>query len=223
MKKLAIISLVLVLTAIAQFTLTVVSVSGTTIDEISGEPVKGQIIIKDEEGKIANRTRSTGKYFATGLKPGKKYIMEISADGYFLKSYDLVLPKTDKYEELSRDFTLKPMKAGVKIPIKVIPFDKGKTKMRDGADYIFKDMIQIMRKNRRSEFEIEVYPEKANEKQFALERANALKNYFSENKIRAALTVKAHEITDPNNPPPVSKRSKGHRYKGSIYLTVKKV
>lgn len=227
MKKLTAITLIFIFVAYAQFTLTVISVSGTTKDEISGENVKAKIMVKDADGKIANRTRSTGKYFLTGLKPGKAYIMELSAKGYFDKSYELIVPNSDKYEEISRDFTLKPMKEGTKIPVKVIPFDKGKTVMRDGADYIFRDLVQIMRKNRKAEFEIEVYPEAELEaiaaQNFAEARAVALKNYFEKQKIRAALTVKAHTQTDPKNPPPAKKRSKGHRYKGSIYITVKKV
>ncbi|MDC1067673.1 OmpA family protein [Candidatus Kapabacteria bacterium] len=226
-KSLALIFIVFLTVAYSQFTLTVVSVTGITTDEISGENIVANITIKDKNGKIINRTKSTGKYFATGLKPGNNYQMEINSKGYFIKSYELIIPNSDKYEELSRDFTLKPMKNGVHIPVKVIPFDRGKTKLSEGLDYLFHDMIEILRKNRRSEFQIEVYAESDVDKvaniDFTTKRAEALKNYFVKNKARAVITTKAYDTTDPNNPPPVEKRAKGKRYKGSIYLKVIKV
>lgn len=224
MKKILPFLLILFVVANSQFTLTVVSVSGVTKDEITDSPVVADIFVKDKTGKTINRTKSNGgKYFITGLKPGNEYSVELKSNGYFLKSYELIIPNTDKYEEISRDFTLTPKKQGLRIPVKVIPFDKGKTQVREGADYVFHDIIQIMKRNRRIEFEIEVFPSKDGDLQSAQERANSLKSYFESKKVRSPFTVKPYSKLDPDNLPPTGKSAKGKRYKGSIYITVKKV
>jgi outer membrane protein OmpA-like peptidoglycan-associated protein len=207
----------------SQLTNTVVSVTGVTQNELTQENIKAKITVKDEAGKVINRTNSMGDYFITGLTPGNNYKLEISAKGYFMKSYDLTVPNTDKYEEISRDFTLKPMAVGVKIPLKVIPFDIGKSEMRAGIDYLFKDLVQILRRNKKAEIAIQVYPESSSDQLEKTKlRAENILNYLKSKKVRASLVSEPKSELDPDNPPPAGKQAKGKRYKGSIYFKVLK-
>ncbi len=215
------------LASFGQFTQTVVSLTGTTIDEITKEAAKVQIKVYDKSGKQTGRTRSSGKYFLTGLKPGNTYSIEVYGKGYFLKEYEIIVPPTDKYTEISRDFVLTPMREGAKIPIKVVPFDKGKSSIRTGADYIMDDIVAIMRSNRKSSFEIVVYPEVSESEDEALKlsaaRAEAIKNYLNARKVRNEITLSPQQKYDPDKPIPTRKRAKGKRYKGSVYIVVKEL
>lgn len=210
----------------AQFTQTVVSVTGATVNDLDQTPAKAQIKVFDTEtGKMVNRTRSTGRYFVTGLKPGKTYEFEIQGKGYFFQSFEISIPNTDKYAEFSKDFTLKPMEVGTKIPMKVIPFDIHKTKIKSGIDYLMEDIVNIMRSNRMASFELIVYPENDSNpeeaKKFATERANAIHDYLMAQRVRCQLELTPMQTCDPDNPKPTKKRAKGKRYKGSIYLVLK--
>jgi OmpA-OmpF porin, OOP family len=223
----AIFTLSLTLSSFAQFTQTVVSLTGTTIDDLTKKPAKVQIKVFDMSGKQVGRTRSSGKYFLTGLKPGNTYSLEVYGKGYFFKEYEIKVPPTDKYAEISRDFVLTPMEEGAKIPMSVIPFDKGKTNIRTGADYVMDDIVGIMRSNRKASFEIMVYPEisKSPAEGLALStaRAESIKKYLNARKIRNEITLAPKGEYDPDNPLPTKKRAKGKRYKGSVYIIVKEL
>jgi len=194
---------------------------------VDKKPIKAKIKVLNEDGKIVARTNSSGKYFVTGLKPGNLYTFQIYGSGYFFQTYDIFIPNTDKYQELSKDFTLKPMAIDAKIPVDVIPFDMGKTKIRTGADDVMEGYINIMKFNRRAKFVLSVYPEnnkdEASNLKFTEKRAKALFDYFKEHKIRNDIEIKSNGHTDPNNPLPTRKTAKGKRYKGSIYLVVKEL
>lgn len=211
----------------AQFINTVISVRGITTNSVDKKPIKAKIKVLNEDGKIITRTNSNGKYFVTGLKPGNLYTFQIYGSGYFFQTYDIFIPNTDKYQELSKDFTLKPMAVNAKIPVDVIPFDMGKTKIRTGADDVMEGYLNIMKFNRRAKFVLSVYPENNNDTatnlKFTEERAKALYDYFKGHKIRNDIELKANSETDPNNPLPTRKTAKGKRYKGSIYLVVKEL
>jgi len=210
----------------SQFTQTVVSISGEVSNEIDNTPLKGWVIVTDSEGKIVTKSRSNGKYFITGLKPGEVYNIEVDTKGFFKNNFELAVPNTDKYSELSRDFVMKPMEVGAKIPLSVIPFDIRHTKLRNGADIFLDDFVAIMRSNPRASFSIEVYPENPNNTNnldFTNKRAEELKAFFEENRVRSEILIKANSTIDAKNPPPSGKQAKGKRYKGSIYLVVNKI
>jgi outer membrane protein OmpA-like peptidoglycan-associated protein len=214
------------LNANAQFTQTVVSITGLVSDSEANKELSGWVILKNPDGKILTKARANGKYFITGLKPGEQYILEVQIQGYFQYNFDLNVPNTDKYQEISRDFAMKPMVEGAKIRFSVIPFDIKNTKLRDGAGVYLDEYVKILRANPRAEFAIEVYPENqsnSNNLEFTKKRAEELKNYFVQNKIKTEIEIKPNQEIDVNNPPPSGKQAKGKRYKGSIYLVVNKL
>ncbi len=209
---------------------TTVSVTGSVYDAVSHEPVSVFLIVLDENGKRVSAARSNaadgGYYFIAGLKPGHKYTINIGQKGYFKEQIPIEVPNTDRYEEISRDFLIKPKEEGVQIPIPVPPFELNKSKLRVGADAILDNMAETLKYNPDVKFEIQCYPDDAEDKeanrQLTKQRCESLKQYFTEQGLKESrISVSSSASVDPNNPPPTEKRAKGKRYVGPSYIVVK--
>jgi outer membrane protein OmpA-like peptidoglycan-associated protein len=213
----------------AQLINTVVALTGNVFDGISKAPVTATIKITDEDGKRVNQTRSNaienGTYYVTSLKPGKTYFVNISKDDYFDEKFKITIANTDKYEEISRDFLIKPKAKGAKIPLPVPPFELNKSKLRYGAEDLLEGIQSTLVNNPDVKFEIVCYPDnnkdpKVNQ-QLTDERCLALKEYFTANGVESLrFKVQGSATTDPLRPPPTTKMAKGKRYIGTSYIVV---
>lgn len=213
----------------AQLIQTVVALTGNVFDAVSKAPVTATIKITDESGKRVNQTRSNaienGSYYVTSLKPGKTYFINITKEDYFDEKFKIMLANTDKYEEISRDFLIKPKAKGVKIPLQVPPFELNKSKLRYGAEDLLEGIQSTLANNPDVKFEILCYPDndkdpKANQK-LTDERCQSLKDYFTNNGVESMrFQVQGSASTDPLKPPPTSKMAKGKRYIGTTYIVV---
>ncbi len=223
--------LAFVVNSYAQFSSTVVAVRGTVLNELTGEPVKIKIQLLDETGKTINRAFSnskTGEYYMTGLRAGLTYKCRLVSDDFLVEEFTLNTPNTDKYLEISRDFLVKPLLPGKKIPLKVAPFELRKTKIRFGAASILDDLTSALRLNEQVKFEIICYPDSENQAhnnpQITNERANSLKDYFVAVGIAPdRISVAGAKQIDPDNPPPTQKAAKGKRYIGTTYVVIKEI
>jgi outer membrane protein OmpA-like peptidoglycan-associated protein len=214
----------------AQLINTVVSLTGSVFDAVSKQPVTAIVYIEDENGKRINATRSNsaenGYYYLTGLRPGNTYKVHIVKKSYFKDQFDLTVPLTDKYKEISKDFLVKPKEKGVKIPLPVPPFELNKVKLRYGAEELIASMESTLKNNPQVKFEIQCFPDnEANPEQnleITTSRCKALMNYFAQNGIaQDRMTMQGNKETDPNNPPPMRTQAKGKRYIGTTYIVVK--
>jgi len=210
---------------------TIVSITGSIKNELTKEPIGIDIRLFNTEGKQIGISRSNSKdgyYFITGLKPDSVYYLKFMDFSYFSDSHEFQVPNTKKYAEYSKDFVVKPKQIGLKFPLRVIPFDLGKSKLRPGADIFLKDLLNSMKLNRRVDFKIAAFPDNDGDGQFnqqiTTERCEALKKYFIQNGIEETrITIQSNPTTDPDNPPPAKKQAKGKRYLGSIYLEITKI
>jgi outer membrane protein OmpA-like peptidoglycan-associated protein len=216
----------------AQLLNTVVALTGNVFDAVTKEPVTVFMIVKDQQGNKIGATRSNafenGYYYVTGLKPGQTYTVLLSKAKSFMEKYEIFIANSDKYEEISRDFLVKPMYDGVRIPIPVPPFELNKSKLRFGAEDILSDIKNTLVNNDKVKFIIECYPEddasKQDNEELTSERCKSLMNYFISNGIDGSrVSMKSHNSTDPVNPPPKKKRAKGKRYIGSTYVVVTEI
>jgi len=216
----------------SQMLTTVVALTGNIFDAVTKEPQTVFVIIKDDQGRKVGATRSNayenGYYYITGLKPGNKYTVTLKKTKYFLENYKIFIANSDKYEEISRDFLVKPLFLDAKIPFQVPPFELNKSKLRFGAEEFLSDITNTLINNPEVSIEIHCYPDAAGNKQENLtlttERCKSLLNHFVTNGIdNARLTFKAHDSTDPDNPPPTKTRAKGKRYIGPSYIIVKEI
>lgn len=217
------------LSAGQQFTNTVVSLTGRVYDYVSRQPLSMNILVLDYQGKKVQTTKSNaadnGNYYITGLKPGETYFLTFTNPGYFKEKFQIEIPNTDKYIEVSRDFLIKPLEIGAKLKIPVPPFELNKTKLRFGSKDILESMKNSLENNPSVHFQILVYPDNNTNAEANLklteERCKSLMNYFVLNGIpESFMTFKANGETDPTNPPPTTLRSKGKRYIGTSYLVV---
>ena len=212
----------------AQFFKTVVSITGNVLDATTHRPIQVQLILLDENNKRINSTKSTpsenGNYFIQGLKPGKKYFISINQPEYFKEKYEVDVPNTDKYIEISKDFLVKPLKKESSVSI-FPPFELNKSKIRVGAQDILNDWVIALNNNSNIKIKIKCYPDNNNDiianQKLTRERAEAVKSYLTANGIADSfILIEGSEYTDPNIPPPTTKRAKGKRYIGTTYFVV---
>lgn len=206
----------------------VVALTGNVFDAVTKEPQTVFITVNDENGERVNATRSNagenGYYYITGLKAGKKYTVILKKTKYFLEKFEINIANSDKYEEISKDFLIKPLFDGAKIPVPVPPFELNKAKLRFGAEELLIDLTNTLRNNEKVKVSIECYPDESNNKEnqkLTEDRCKALKDFFVTNGIDPTrIILKPSAKTDPSNPPPTKMRAKGKRYIGPTYIVV---
>lgn len=216
------------ISATAQFTSTVVSLTGAVLEQSSKKPTSLQIEVFDKDGDKFTKAKSNSKdgyYFITGLKPGETYSIKIMDIKYLKYSFDFTVPNSDKYSEYSKDILVVPSRVNTEIPLAVIPFEINKSNLRPGSEYFLNEYSLILQENSKIKIEIEVYPDnnvdKSKNRIITNGRAEALKNYFEKTGIDASrISIKNFDSTDSKNPPPSEKRAKGKRYVGSVYLKI---
>lgn len=214
--------------AAPQFLNTVVSLTGTVIDHVTRKPISVNMVITDANGQKVNKARSNssdGYYLVTGLKPGKTYKVTLEESNYFKEEYQISVPNTDKYLEISKDYLVKPMYNNAKLPIPVPPFELNKSKIRVGADIFLQDFYTALKINPTVKIEILAYADndkdQAANAELTKSRADALKEYFVKKGIKEdRISVRGANTTDPKMPPPSGRAAKGKRYVGSTYLVL---
>lgn len=209
----------------------VMSVTGTVIDQTTRNPVSILVSFYDRNNKKIGSSKSnsaTGYYLVTGLKQGETYKVQLESSDFFKDEYEITLPVSKKYADVSRDFTVKPLVKGVKILLEVPPFELKKSKLRVGAEDYLADIKKMLILNPGVSVEIQTFPDAEGDpavnEAFTMERAQAIKKYLIDNGVREQkLVVKASGQTDSVNPPPKYKTAKGKRYIGPIYIVITKV
>jgi outer membrane protein OmpA-like peptidoglycan-associated protein len=213
----------------AQLVKAVIAVTGNIFDAVTKEPVTALLIIQDENGKKVNQTRSNsaenGLYYIPSLSPGKKYFITVNKPNYFTDKFEIQLANSDKYNEISRDFLIKPKDKGVKIPVPVPPFEANRSKLRYGAAELLESFTNTLKSNPDVKFQIQCYPDNTLDKNknqtITDERCKAIMDYFVSSGIDASrISLKGSSTTDPKNPPPTQKAAKGKRYIGPTYIVV---
>lgn len=209
----------------------VMSVTGTVIDQTTRNPVSILVSFYDRNNKKIGSSKSnsaTGYYLVTGLKQGETYKVQLESSDFFKDEYEITLPVSKKYADVSRDFTVKPLVKGAKILLEVPPFELKKSKLRVGAEDYLADIKKMLILNPGVSVEIQTFPDAEGDpavnEAFTMERAQAIKKYLIDNGVREQkLVVKASGQTDSVNPPPKYKTAKGKRYIGPIYIVITKV
>lgn len=217
-------------TANAQLIKTVVAVTGNITNYLDKEPVTVKIDVFNDAGKkitsIKSNSAENGYYYVTGLQPGNAYSFRINNDGFMKENYQVSIPLSDKYIEISRDFVVRPLEENAKLPLPVVPFELNKHKLKFGSAVVLDGIANSLRNNPNVSFEILSYPDndkdQAHNKELTQKRAQALMDYFVIQGIDPArIMVQGKESTDPVNPPPIEKRAKGKRYIGRTYIVLK--
>lgn len=211
-----------------KFINTVVTLTGTVVDHVTRKPMAVDVQIFDKNQKRIGKSLSNAKdgyYLITGLKPGNTYKVTVSSNNCLKQEFNLTVPNTDKYLELSKDILVIPTSDGIKVPLSVAAFEPNKAKVKFGAEELLDSYIQILKLNPTVKFKILAFPDTDQDKQANNEltkaRAEALKELFVKKGIKAErINVESSDSTDPKNPPPSGKAAKGKRYTGTNYLVL---
>ncbi len=209
------------------FVTSVVSLTGSVVNEITKQPETVSITVFDDNGEKVTSTRSIGNekgsYFLTGLKTGENYTVRLKKKDFLDEVWKFSVAKDGKYVEMSHDFLIKPKEVGVQIPLAVPPFEYSKSKLRFGSEFLLEDLKNTLMLNDNVSFQILCYPDNndnpTENQKTTDERAAALQTYFVANGIASSrITVMGSKNTDPKNPPPTGKSAKGKRYIGASYI-----
>lgn len=207
----------------------VVGVTGSMLNYVDKTPISVELQVFDNAGKKVNSTKSNaadnGYFYVTGLFPGNTYIFVVKDNSYLTERFEVSIPNSDKYVEISKDFLLKPNHQGTEIKLNVSPFESNKSKLRPGAALILSEVLNTVKYNPNAKFKIVSYPDSDNNsvsnEELTKARAQALIDFFELNGVDSGnFTIQQNKNTDPKNPPPSDKRAKGKKYIGSIYLVV---
>ena len=217
----------------AQVISAVITVRGIVLDEVNRNPASVNLTFFDDQNKKVNSSRSNakdGEYLVTGLKPGKKYTVQIEHPDFFKAEYSIKIPATDKYTEVSRDFLVKPLAKDIRMFLRISPFEVKKSKIRVGATDMLDEFRRILVMNPSVNIEIQSFPDtdldKSVNETLTAARCKTLQDFMVKGGVAAArIKVKPSGTTDPVNapPPPSKKMAKGKRYIGSTYIIVTKV
>ena len=207
----------------------VVGVTGSMLNYVDRNPISVELQVFDNAGIKVNSTKSNdadnGYFYVTGLFPGNTYIFVVKDKNYLTERFEVSIPNSNKYVEISKDFLLKPNKGGTEIKLNVAPFEFNKSKLRPGSAIVLSEVLNTVKYNPNAKFKIVTYPDSdknaLQNEELTKSRAQALIDYFELNGVDSSMfTIQTNKNTDPKNPPPAEKRAKGKKYIGSIYLVV---
>lgn len=209
----------------------VVSVTGTVLKATDRNPASVNLTFYDSNNKRVGSSRSNSKdgyYLVTGLKPGETYKVKIEHPDFFQEEVTVSTPRTSKYSELSRDFLVKPLVNGVRLPLPVSPFELNKSKLRVGSEEFLAETVEALIMNPSVKVQISSFPDEMENKDVNLkltrERCETLKAFFVSKGVASdRIAIVPSENVDPINPPPMKKAAKGKRYIGSTYIVVTKI
>jgi outer membrane protein OmpA-like peptidoglycan-associated protein len=210
---------------------TVVTVAGHIVNAASLEPVECSYGVYDASGRKVGQTRRatiSNGYLVTGLQPGERYTLRIEDPRFFKQDYTIEIPKTSKYLEVSKDFTVRMMEAGRKFMLSPNPFDLKKSNLKVGAEELLEEAVRILAFNPNVKVDVVCYPDAdglpADVTKQTQERGNALRDFMVKQGVSAQrITVKPTSTTDPLKPPPLRKGAKGKRYVGPVYVVVTQI
>ncbi len=207
---------------------TVVTITGHILNAKTLLPVECSYSLYDAGGaKISQTTKAheVDGYLVTGLKPGEEYFIRIEDPRYFKQEYRIKVPKTTKYVEISRDFTVRPLESGRRIALTPNPFDLRKTTLKVGAEDLLSEVARMLAMNPQVRLELQCYPDEIMAgdavRRLSTDRGNALRAYFERAGVNASrISVASAAGVDPIDPPPIRKGPKGKRYVGPVYIVI---
>lgn len=211
---------------------TVVTVTGHMLNEQTFTGVEVNYSVYESDGRKMGQTRRSNAvdgFLVTGLRPGSNYVFKIEDPRYYVMEYSIDIPRVTRYEEISKDFLVRPLELGKKLTLRPSPFDLKKATIRVGAEEeVLNQLAQTLMMNQSVHVEVVCYPDEAaaadQMERLSHGRGTTIKDFLVRKGVNAQrISVKAVNALDPLNPPPIRKGPKGKRYIGNVYIVTTKV
>ncbi|MCS7004881.1 MAG: OmpA family protein [Cytophagales bacterium] len=178
---------------------------GTTLDELTKQPVSAEIIITDNSnGAVINKLESnssTGRFIVT-LPAGKNYGIAVTAEGYLFHSENFDIPEGGNFQLVEKDVLMKKAEIGTKVILRNIFFDTDKATLRPESKYELDRLIKLLVENPRLKIEISGHTDNqgnaAYNQKLSERRAKAVVDYLvNENVEPHRLTYAGYGLTQP--------------------------
>lgn len=178
---------------------------GNTIDAISRNPVKANIVITDNNtGRIVERLETnaaTGK-FLLSLNAGANYGIAVEAKGYLFHSENFDIPSGSEYNLVNKEIELKNIAVGSTIQLRNIFFDVGKSSLRTESNAELDRLVALLKEVKSLKIEISGHTDNTgsaslNDK-LSQDRADAVVRYLTSKGVAAnRLTSKGYGSSKP--------------------------
>ena len=134
-----------------------VIVAGIVTNNKTSEPTGAWVLVEDlRTGELiaTNKSNSkTGEYLVV-LPAGRNYGVSATKEGFFFYSQNFDVPIDAKYQEITKDISLKPIEKGTRVVLNNIFFETGKADLKPESYLELAKAIDLMNDNKSMVIEI---------------------------------------------------------------------
>jgi len=163
------------------------NLSGLVRDASSLQPVRAEVEVVDTKtGTTVASTvsdRSTGRY-STSFSTGERYVLIVTANGYWMNSQRLILDQFLTIQDVERDVLLERITLGARFQLNNLQFDMRSSEIPTEALPELDRLIEQLKQNPNVRIRIEGHAdplEHLENNQLSQQRAMAVRNYMIEN------------------------------------------
>jgi len=182
-----------------------VIVAGIVTSNKTSEPTGAWVLVEDlTTGELiaTNKSNSkTGEYLVV-LPAGRNYGVSATKEGFFFYSQSFDVPIDAKYQEITKDISLKPIEKGTKVVLNNIFFETGQADLKTESYLELAKAIDLMNDNKSMVIEIgghtdNVGSEEANMK-LSHARAKSVRDFMVNSRIASKrMLTKGYGETEP--------------------------
>jgi outer membrane protein OmpA-like peptidoglycan-associated protein/tetratricopeptide (TPR) repeat protein len=178
----------------AKSSVAVTLLKGVVTDAETQTPLLASIEITDNElgASVATFTTNSasGKYLVS-LPSGKNYGVAVKADGYLFYSENIDISKVEEaeYQEIVKDIPLNKIKVGVKVVLRNIFFETGKSTLTDQSITELERLVTLLKETEKLRIEVSGHTDNTGSvqlnKKLSEARAKAVVDYLVKHGIDA--------------------------------------
>ena len=125
-------------------------VQGVVSNAETEEVLEALVLVEDlETGELlaVNRSNSESGEYLVVLPAGRNYSVSATSEGYFFYSQSFELPKDTKYQEITKNIDLEPIKKGTKVVLNNIFFETGKSELKPISYVELNKAVKLLEEN----------------------------------------------------------------------------
>lgn len=140
-----------------------VNIKGTVLDERTGKPLDHEmdmVITSEKTGKkfVVKVNSATGEYLQP-LESGQRYSIVFSSYAIYRKQESIEIPPTQKFKELTYNFTVRSLKEGEPLA-EIRAFSAGSAELLTEARTAIERVLDLLKENRQMRIVVELARER---------------------------------------------------------------
>lgn len=187
----------------------------------SGAPMEAEMNFREESGNLVRAKSNRDGSYQQILKPGHTYLVTFSGQNIVRETQEIQIPAVEKYTEIQKNFTVRPMKPGVEL-YKGLAFEIGGENLAQSAEGELTDIKELLSKNRGMTIKIAVFGDSHDDNALGSRRLSVVQNLFAGVKNGKKRVVFVNDVPFPpmtvatNSPPPPPVASKKDKKKQNV-------